>query len=186
MGYAIHNRSGGKSCEGGTMYDMNKTILEFVTWAESNGWIITLKSEPGLNLDHQFITRYTNMPPEYTAFLYVVKQCMTSSEQTWFLCEADYNNSSDSDFHWNEFELISLEAAVDDEGWRSEIMTWWDKYLPIMMSVRDGYSFYAIDIKNEIGSIVRGEEPEFEEVNKVADNLHDFLQLIMSDSIKLG
>ncbi len=178
-------RSGGKSCKIGAMYVMNKTILEFVTWAESNGWIVTLKSERDLHLDPRLLTRYTNIPAEYTAFLRVVNECMTPNEQTWFLCEADYNDSSDSDFHWNEFELISLDAAVDDEAWRSEITAWWGKYLPIMMSVRDEYSFYAIDLNNEIGSIVRGEEPEFEEINKVADNLHHFLRQIMSDSIKL-
>ncbi|WP_434751039.1 SMI1/KNR4 family protein [Paenibacillus amylolyticus] len=165
---------------------MDKIILEFVTWAESNGWIVTLKSEPGLNLDHRLITRYTNMPPEYTAFLHVVKQCVTPSEQTWFLCEADYNNSSDSEFQWNEFELISLEAAIDDAAWRSEITTWWDHYLPFMVSVHDGYSFYAIDLSNEIGAVVSGEEPEFEEVTQVAEDLHHFLQLIMSGSIAVG
>ncbi|WP_145414242.1 SMI1/KNR4 family protein [Paenibacillus xylanexedens] len=164
---------------------MDKTILEFVTWAESNGWIVTLKSESDLDLDHRLITRYTNIPAEYRAFLSAVNQCMTPSEQTWFLCEADYNNRSDSEFHWNEYELISLDAAMDDEAWRSEITSWWDQYLPIMMSVRDGYSFYAIDLSNETGAVVYGEEPEFEEVNKVADNLHQFLQRIMSDSIKL-
>ncbi|WP_139168846.1 hypothetical protein [Paenibacillus polysaccharolyticus] len=71
---------------------MNKTILEFVTWAESNGWIVTLKSERDLHLDPRLLTRYTDIPAEYTAFLRVVNECMTPNEQTWFLCEADYND----------------------------------------------------------------------------------------------
>ncbi|MEK4660722.1 hypothetical protein MHH93_02435 [Priestia sp. FSL H7-0729] len=52
-------------------------------------------------------------------------------------------------------------------------------------SVHEGYSFYAIDLFNEIGSIVHGEEPEFEELTKVADHLDDFLQRIMTNSIVL-
>ncbi|WFB55819.1 hypothetical protein [Paenibacillus sp. BR1-192] len=52
-----------------------------------------------------------------------------------------------------------------------------------MMSVDGGYSFYAIDLTNDIGAIVRGYEPEFEEVDKAAHNLEEFLELIMSNSI---
>lgn len=37
------------------------------------------------------------------------------------------------------------------------------------MSVEDGYFFYAIDLTNDKGAIVRGYEPEFEEVEKVAN-----------------
>lgn len=164
---------------------MDKVVPDFITWAELSGWMITLKLEPELQLNQQWTARYKIIPAEYASFLRLVSQCMTSSEQTWFLCEADYNNSSNSEFHWNEYELISLEAAANDDVWKSEITSWWDQYLPIMMSVHNGYSFYAIDLNNEIGSIVRGEEPEFEEVNKIADNLHHFLRQIMSDSIKL-
>lgn len=164
---------------------MDKVVPDFITWAELSGWMITLKLEPELQLNQQWTARYKIIPAEYASFLRLVSQCMTSSEQTWFLCEADYNNSSNSEFHWNEYELISLEAAANDDVWKSEITSWWDQYLPIMMSVHNGYSFYAIDLNNEIGSIVRGEEPEFEEVNKIADNLHHFFRQIMSDSIKL-
>ena len=84
----------------------------------------------------------------------------------------------------NEFELLSLEAAMDDESWKSEITRWWDSYLPIVLSVENGYSFYAIDLTNDKGAIVHGYEPEFEEVEKVANTLEEFLELIMSNSIE--
>ncbi|MED4531270.1 hypothetical protein [Metabacillus fastidiosus] len=86
---------------------------------------------------------------------------------------------------WNEFELISLEAAGGDNKWKSDITLWWDKYLPIVMSVDGSYSFYAIDLTNDIGAIVHGYEPEFEEVEKVAANLDGLFELIMSNKIKL-
>lgn len=90
---------------------MDKVVLDFITWAELSGWMVTLKSEPELHLNQQWIARYKIIPDEYASFLRLVSQCMSTSEQTWFLCEADYNNSSNSEFHWNEYELISLEAC---------------------------------------------------------------------------
>jgi hypothetical protein len=80
--------------------------------------------------------------------------------------------------------MLSLEAAMDDEIWKSEITAWWDRYLPIVMSVEDGYSFYAIDVTEDQGAVVRGSEPEFEEVDKVANSFEQFLEFIMSNAIK--
>ncbi|UPK41430.1 SMI1/KNR4 family protein [Paenibacillus pabuli] len=164
---------------------MKSKFYEFLTWAETNGWTISSKTDRDLNLDLDVRIRYNTIPDQYLELLRVVKQCISSSEQTWFLCEDEYNHSADTAFRWNEFELLCLEAAVGDDQWSSEIKTWWDHYLPIVISVHGGYSFYAIDLFNEIGSIVRGEEPEFEEVTKVADHIDDFLQRIMSNSIVL-
>lgn len=115
----------------------------------------------------------------------IVKQLISPNEKTWFLCEDEYNNNSDIAFKWNEFELLSLEVAEDDDEWRSEITSWWDKKLPIVMSVNDGYSFYAIDLSNDKGAIVRGYEPEFEEVEKVANTIEDFFELIMLNKIEI-
>lgn len=81
--------------------------------------------------------------------------------------------------------MISLEAAQNDSEWKTEIISWWDRYLPIVMSVQGGYSFYAIDLSDKKGRIVKGHEPEFEEVKKVADTLSDFFVLIMKNKIKL-
>lgn len=163
---------------------MNNKINEFMIWAKENGWAITKNLDFNLNLGGSFLSRYKELPNDYLGFLKVVKQCITPNEKTWFLCEDEYNNRSDIAFKWNEFELLSLEAAMGDDIWKSEITAWWDNYLPIVMSVNGGYSFYAIDLTNEIGAIVRGYEPEFEEVEKVANNLEDFFELIMSNSIE--
>ena len=41
-------------------------------------------------------------------------------------------------------------GVADDDEWKSEIISWWDEKLPIVMSVDGGYSFYAIDLSNRI------------------------------------
>ncbi|MED4454767.1 SMI1/KNR4 family protein [Metabacillus fastidiosus] len=159
-------------------------MKKFIDWAKESGWTIVFKSENQLNLE-SIVTRYKNIPDEYLEFLKMIKQCITPSEKTWFICEDEYNNDLDIALKWNEFELISLEAAGEDNEWKSDITLWWDKYLPIVMSVDGGYSFYAIDLTNDIGAIVHGYEPEFEEVEKVAENLDGLFELIMSNKIKL-
>ncbi|WP_036660999.1 MULTISPECIES: SMI1/KNR4 family protein [unclassified Paenibacillus] len=163
---------------------MNDKINEFMIWAEENGWTITKNEDHQLHLAGSLLSRYKEIPNDYLEFLSVVKRCITPDEKTWFLCEDEYNNRSEAEFKWNEFEMLSLEAARDDELWKSEITAWWDSYLPIVMSVDGGYSFYAIDLTNDIGAIVRGYEPEFEEVEQAAHNLEEFLELIMSNSIE--
>jgi hypothetical protein len=163
---------------------MNNKMNEFMNWAKENGWTITKNPDNKINLSGNFIARYKEIPNAYLGFLSVVKQCITPSEKTWFLGEDEYNNSSDIAFKWNELELLSLEAAMDDDTWKSGITAWWDHYLPIVMSVEGGYSFYAIDLTNEKGAIVRGYEPEFEEVEKAANNLEEFFDFIMSNTIE--
>ncbi|QTH42794.1 SMI1/KNR4 family protein [Cohnella sp. LGH] len=162
---------------------MNKTVAEFMSWADENGWDLTRKSEPQLHLHSNITSRYKEIPNEYLEFLSMVEKCVTPNETTWFICEDEFNNSSDNEFKWNEFELLSIEAAMDDDRWKSEITAWWDNHLPIVMSVEGGYFFYAIDLTN--GAIVRGYEPEFEEVEKAADTFTEFLELMMSNSIEL-
>ncbi|WP_338551334.1 SMI1/KNR4 family protein [Paenibacillus sp. KS-LC4] len=165
--------------------NINMKCCEFISWTKDNGWKITDKSEYELNLNESIVSRYKEIPESYLEFLKRVKKCITPSEKTWFICEDEYNNNADSAFRWNEFEVLSLEAAENDAEWKSEITSWWDKYLPIIISVDDGYSFYAIDLTNDIGAIVQGNEPEFEEVEKIANSFEDFFQLIMSNIIKM-
>ncbi|WP_340026517.1 SMI1/KNR4 family protein [Paenibacillus sp. FSL K6-1096] len=157
-------------------------IREFITWAEEHGWEIKRKSGSELHLDSGITSRYKGWPNEYLEFLEVVETCVAPDEQTWFICEAEFNHSAETEFRWNEFEMLSVEAAAGDPAWLSEITAWWDHHLPIVMSVEDGYSFYAIDLTTDSGVIVHGCEPEFEEVETVADSFGEFLAWLMSDS----
>lgn len=158
-------------------------MKDFIEWLKENNWNFQLK-EDSLSLPVEIIKRYKNIPKEYLEFIQTFKECVSEDDTIWFLCEDDYRNLS-SDFKWNEFELIGLEAAKEDgdKEWESEIEKWWDGHLPIILSVRDGYAFYAIDMESDAGTIVYGREPEFEETEKVADNLQDFLRLIIRNKI---
>ena len=158
---------------------------DFIYWAKDHGWDIVIKSDALLELNNNITSRYGSIPRSYTKFLKKVKRCISPGEKTWFLCEDEYNNNSDIAFKWNEFEILSLEVAKNDNEWKYEIASWWDRYLPIVLSVDDGYSFFAIDLANDIGTIVQGFEPEFEEVEKIANSLEDFFRLIMSNAIKI-
>ncbi|MCC8437763.1 SMI1/KNR4 family protein [Brevibacillus sp. M2.1A] len=81
---------------------------------------------------------------------------------------------------------MSLESACDDDSWKQEITKFWDRYLPIALSVRNGYTVYAIDLGSEFGSIVCGYEPEFEEVEQIASSFEQFLDKIMKNSVNFS
>lgn len=160
-------------------------IKEFIKWAKMNSWDINENENNAINLCSELIERYKAIPYEYLEFLKKIKQCISSSEKSWFLCEDEYNSKSEIAFKWNEFEILSLEAAEDDVEWKNRIQKWWYRYFPILMSVNNGYSFYAIDTENEKGTVVYGCEPEFEEVNIIADTFMEFLELIIDNKIEL-
>ncbi|MCM1100467.1 MAG: hypothetical protein NC079_01780 [Clostridium sp.] len=101
------------------------------------------------------------------------------------LCAEDFNRESEDAFQWNEFEMMSLQAAVDedDEEWQKDIRAFWDKHLPICLSVRDGYSYYAIRIND--GHVVCGYEPEFEETTDMADSFYGFAEMVSDGAVDL-
>ena len=162
---------------GGTM------IKKFNEWLKAKGWNVTLNEKMSLNLNAEFTKRYSYISSEYEEFLRYFKEVISNDEKTWFLCGNEYNNISELAFKWNEFEELSLEVAEDDEEWKEEIKQWWDRKLPIIMSVRDGYSFFAIDLENDCENIVRGEEPEFEETEVVAKSFYYFLDMLMKEEV---
>lgn len=161
------------------------SIKEFIEWAKVNCWDIKVSGNCVVNLCNEVTERYKSIPYEYFEFLKQVKQCISCSEKSWFLCEEEYNGKSDIEFKWNEFEILGLEAAEDDIEWKNEIQKFWDRYFPILISVDNGYSFYAIDMESENGTIVYGSEPEFEEVDVVADSFIEFLEIIVNGKIEL-
>lgn len=154
---------------------------EFIKWAGENSWCVTKRNKNKIKLDDSFWDRYTRIPQEYLEFIEELNELASPNDTTWFLCESDYNNESESDYKWNEFELLELEAAEGDNELTNSIRNWWGEYFPIMLSVDGYYSFYAIHLQK--GTVVRGAEPEFEEVKVVANNFEDFLMKIKEKRI---
>jgi len=106
--------------------------------------------------------------------------CINPDETCWFLCGDDFNGSSDSAYCWNEIESQSIEIAEGYPEWKAEIKEFWDKHLPIMLSVKSGYAYFAVNLFDNFGAVVYGIEPEYEETEKIANSFDDFLLRILT------
>lgn len=162
---------------------MNNLYDAFFSWCRQNNWILAENNNGQVNLHSSVSTRYPNIPIQYRNFLARLKSAVSPDQMTWFLCEDDYNGTSETAFCWNEFEKLSLDAATGDSVWEKEIAAWWDNNFPIILSVDGTYSFYAINMSSH--AIVSGAEPEFEDTRQVASNFEEFLQLVIAGTIKL-
>ena len=164
----------------------NINMTNFIKWLKNSNWEFELKEDNSFTLPEDVSNRYKEIPIAYSEFLKIFRKCVSSDEKTWFLCEDDYKNTA-SAFKWNEFEIIGLEAAREDSDnvWEKEIKEWWDCHFPIIISVKNGYAFCAIDMGINKGEVVYGIEPEFEKTEKIADNLQEFFRLIVEKKIVL-
>lgn len=158
-------------------------IEDFGTYMKENGWNIEWNETQGEGLAETITKRYGKIPKQWLEFISNVKSMVSSDETKWFLCAEDFDIQDDKAFQWNEWELISLNAAEGDMKWQNEIKKFWDNHLPVVMSVKGYYSYYAISIKD--GFIVHGSEPEFEECEIAATSFMDFMEKIMKGELKL-
>ena len=155
----------------------------FFAFMRSCGWNVEKNEHATYHMPDFFKTRYKNTPQSWLEFAGSVKCIVTHDESAWFLCAADFAPQADSAFQWNEWELISLGAAEDDANLQANLAAFWNTHLPVFMSVKGVYSYYAISMEN--GSIVYGSEPEFEECRTVAESFEEFLSKIIHGQIKL-
>lgn len=125
-------------------------------------------------------TRYGELPSDYQAFLMRIKTCVHPRKDAWFLGLQDFNGSSGSAFSWDEFEQQSLSTAEDDDPWKGEIKEYWDKVLPIALSVRSGYVYLGLRLEvDHYGTVVLGREPEFEEALPIAASFSDLCRVMV-------
>ncbi len=149
---------------------------KFTVWAKNNGWNI-IASSGKTELPENIKTRY-DIPEKWYQFVSALRVCEDKTATKWFLTPGDFLPREDG-FQWNEFELMSLEYANDE----SSITAFWDRHLPVFMSVDGEYSYYAVD--TESGKVVNGCEPEFEDVTVAADSFEEFIGKIISGEIVL-
>ncbi len=153
-------------------------LNRFIKWAENNSWNIDLNIEKA-ELPDNIKERYT-VPDKWYSFISCIGKCENSTAEKWFLTPSDYQTKEDDEgFRWNEFEIMSLEWTDND----SCVKEYWDKHLPIVMSVEDGYAYYAINTDN--GTVVEGCGPEFEEPSVVAESFEAFINKIIAGEIRL-
>ncbi len=158
-------------------------IEKLEAYMKENGWNTKWNEKQGKCLPEAITNRYGNISDEWMEFIHNISCMISPDETTWFLCAEDFAREGEAAFRWNEWECISLESADGDTEWQNEIKDFWNYHLPIVMSVKDGYSYYAIAIKD--GAVVYGTEPEFEECEIVAGSFVDFMEKIVKGELRL-
>ena len=147
------------------------TLLESLTKSlTEQGWKVEMQENN--QIPAEITQRYDLLPTDYIYFLRNMKACVNSAETVWMLCPDDFAPQGENGFDWNEFEKMSLDAAEGDSSWIAEIKSFWNDHLPICLSLKDG-------------TIVTGEEPEFEETTQVAPSFRDFLQMLCNGELDL-
>lgn len=162
------------------MYSMKRT--EFLHRLKARGWKVGEEEEGPcrFQVPIAIAARHLNLPEDFVEFLSGLGSCVSADETTWFLCRSDYEGRSDSAFRWDEWEQMSIDAAEEDADDLAVVRGFWDEHLPFLLSVGDGYAYYAIRTASEgFGRVVEGHEPMFEEASVVAESFSEFfVQLI--------
>ena len=117
-------------------------LEQFIACAKENGWRIKLSQQNAYTLPDEVSGRYS-VPNEYKLFLSQVEACVNPTETKWFLCADDYTPKPESSFRWNEFEIISLDAAGNDSQWAAAVKAfgisifhsscWWAERMSITL-----------------------------------------------------
>jgi hypothetical protein len=149
----------------------------------SSGWRIEYFDERKA-LASDVVTRYPWMPSDYREFVEETKIAVSPDEKAWFLTALDFSGESDSAFAWNEWERQSLEAAEDDEALKRQTLGFWDSHLPVLVSVKSGYAYVAIE-RSDL-TVVCGEEPEYEEATLLTSSFAELLHLIAARDPRLS
>jgi hypothetical protein len=152
---------------------------------KEQGWTVVKRRKRTLRLPPEVAARHPKIPPALTEFLGSLSSCENDTQTAWFLCEGDYAGTSGAAFKWDEWERMSLEAAADDSRLADAVRGFWDEHLPFLLSVRDGYAYFAVRTAGEgFGRVVAGREPEFEETSEVARTFEEFLSLLAEGGVR--
>ncbi|WP_405397578.1 hypothetical protein [Maribacter sp. Asnod2-G09] len=150
-----------------------------------NGGFKIVKSRNQFEISKKLVERYTNIPAEYLLFLKSFETIANSSDTAWFNSVQDFNEQSDNEYKWKEFEILSLEWSEDDDDELVNVAEFWNHHIPILLSVKDGFQFLAISLANEnYGEIVHGQEPVFEEVTKICNNFNELINLLANNKLQ--
>lgn len=145
----------------------------------NHGWSLKRKLDNAVPIKSVAGINCANLPQSFVGFLEHIDFCANADDTAWFLTEDDYNGATEASFAWNEFEIISIEAADGDPDLLRSINHFWRQHIPILLSVKSGYAFIAISLaKNDYGRIVTGHEPEFEDVSEICSSFDELLDLI--------
>lgn len=157
------------------MKDLHEEFMDFLV---SKGWLLIAKDDSG-DLERVAIADNITgapIPTSYLEFLKKFKSLSNADESRWFISAEEFSGNSDSAFSWDEFEKMSLDAAMTDRD-AEDVRTFWGRHLPIMMAVDGDYQYIALDRRS--GAVVHGVEPDFESVSNLADSFDGFMVAVM-------
>lgn len=154
------------------------------TFENHSNFIFKHKKSETLSLNFRHL--FSAIPKDYLAFLKSFSKLSNNNETTWFNSISDFNNINiESEFAWNEFELQSINALEGDTENQKKVTQFWDAHLPIILSVKNNYAYFAIGVSEEnFGKIFYGEEPEYEEVDLISNNFEDFITMILDQTLE--
>lgn len=145
---------------------MTRDELELIlVKLESVGWTVKRTDSGSAPLNQTITSRYAQLPGDYAQFLNVVSSCANRDETAWILCCDNFNGTDSFEFKWNEWELMSAEWAIkaEDADAEREVHAFWDRHLPVLISVKSAYAYLALSLSEaDFGTVVTGIEPEFE------------------------
>jgi hypothetical protein len=143
---------------------------------EQAGWQVERLAQPRALAD-DILRRYPRIPPDYRVFVESLGSAVGPGETSWLVTSGEFNGTASTAWAWNAWEQQSLEAAGEDRSLIEEVRAFWDRHLPIVMSTKSCYAYFALDL--ETRQIVQGEEPLYEDVgDPVASSLEELFRLI--------
>lgn len=154
---------------------MDNSIHSFIKILVDYGWNYIPPKERVSQKEFNNV-RLNESPSDFKEFVSSFELLSNKLDTVWFTSFKDYvSNNSENSFSWNEFEMNSLEYAENDNE-KKDIISFWEKTLPFMTSVKDGYSYIAIVIKGEdFGKVVCGQEPIYEDIVHICNSFQEFL-----------
>lgn len=162
---------------------MNRAYSDALDQLAQGGWSVERLSqrEP---LPAEVAKRYPRLPPDFVEFIEECGLVASPSDTAWLVTTRVVAGQADVAYAWNEWEVQSLEAAEGDVDWKESITRFWDRHFPVLMSVKNGYAYFALDL--ETFQVVQGEEPEYEETTPIAGSLEELFQMLASGDPKLS
>jgi hypothetical protein len=149
-----------------------------------HGWRI--EAPMRATLPAEFATRYVApLPDALVAWMGAFASCVDPADRAWFVTldgiRTDLEREGEVEgFAFDAFESMSMEAAADDALAQAQVETFWRAHVPLLLSVYGSYQYFALVLDGERrGAVVYGCEPEFEEIETVADSLPAFLQRLV-------
>lgn len=132
--------------------------------------------EPPLSTEDGVPSALHTAPDTVIRWVSSFSQLSNADETVWFLSRHDYSTGAEDAFAWNEFEQLSIQAATTDDELVA-VARFWERHLPILLSVRGGYEYLAV---RDDGAVVHGTEPEFEEAVVAFSHFEDLLRYIIA------